>query len=116
MKIDYTFLMDYIPSSPGRVSMKDLTDRAGLTDERMTRKLVLAARINGEMICADENGYFSPTTDEEIVAYYRTARARALTTLYALKKTRHRLISAGFDVKAIEGRRDGNSKEKNTEG
>lgn len=98
-KVDYMFLEQYIPESPGRIHMKDLASRLGLKDTRELRQVILAARINGVIICADNDGYFLPTSDGEIAAYFKREYGRAITTLKSLKHTRKYLKTAGFGMK-----------------
>ena len=100
---DYSFFINAIPHSPGRISMKQLADRIGC-DERQVRSYVLAARINGELIGSDTSGYFIPVTDQELIDYYRTARRRAMATLRSLKVVRKRLAVASVHLRSIEGR------------
>ena len=93
----------FIPESPGRISMKGLSMLTGY-DERKVRSLVLAARISGELIGSDTRGYFIPSSVEELEAFYRAARKRALSTLSSLKAVRLKIKAA-----AVEGGRDGKS-------
>lgn len=103
MRRDYSYLTRYIPNSPGRINMSMLAAQVGC-EARVLRQHILIARINGEMIASDSEGYYMPVTDEEVALYYRTARKRAITTLRSLKRTRQRLIAAGYDISMIEGR------------
>lgn len=100
-------LIDYIPVSPGRISMASLALALG-ESERETRKHVTNARIAGEIIASDSEGYYIPTEAAEIAAYYRRHRKRAMTTLRGLKAVRKALRAAGVDVAEIEGRKHGN--------
>ena len=103
-------LIDFIPVSPERISMSSLARTLGQT-ERETRKLIATARINGEIIASDDNGYYIPTEAQEIASYYRRHRKRAMTTLRGLKAVRKALQAAGVDVKQIEGRERGKKEE-----
>ena len=100
-------IIDDIPHSPGRIRMKSLSQIRG-EDERLTRKRVADARIAGEIIASDDEGYYIPTEAAEIAAYYRRHRKRAMTTLKGLKAVRKALRAAGVDVAEIEGRKHGN--------
>ena len=99
-------IIDFIPLSPDRIGMKNLARALG-ESERETRKHVTNARIAGEIIASDSEGYFIPTGAAEIAAYYRRHRKRAMTTLKSLKAVRRALRAAGVDVAQIEGRRCG---------
>ena len=97
-------IIDFIPESPDRISMKGLSDKIGC-HPRDTRKLVLTARKSGEIIAADDRGYFIPVSNAELVSYYRDARQRAITTLVSLEPVRRYLKAQGVDLKEIEGRK-----------
>ena len=99
-------ITDHIPLSPDRISMRSLALKLGET-ERETRKHIETARMNGEIIGSDEQGYYIPTNAHEIATYYRRHRKRAMTTLKCLKAVRKSLRAAGIDVAQIEGRTNG---------
>ena len=96
-------LLEHIPLSPGRIHMRHLAEACHV-NERQIRDLISTLRIDGELIGSDNEGYYIPASTEELVRYYRTQRARAITTLRSLKQTRRHLIEAGMDLSALEGR------------
>ena len=94
-------IIDFIPLSPDRIGMKNLARTLG-ESERDTRKRIEEARINGEIIAYDNDGYFIPTEAHQLASYYRMHRKRAMTTLKSLKAVRRALQAAGVDVRQIE--------------
>ena len=48
--------------------------------EREVRSIVNEARLAGHMIVGDDNGYYLPETDGELLDYYFRLRSRANTT------------------------------------
>lgn len=99
-----------IPHSPNRVHMNVLASLWGKS-EREARREIESYRMRGTLIASDGGGYFIPTSIEEIAAYYRRHRKRAITTLRSLKETRRFLKSSGIDLSQLEGR-TGGKKEK----
>lgn len=97
----------FIPNSPDRISMSDLSIKIGCSDREL-RKCINTARAAGEVICSDDRGYFIPVSDNEVLKHYRSARKRALSTLKGLKAERKRLKAAGVDVRPIEGKKKSN--------
>ena len=88
-------ITSFIPVSPGRIGLKRLSKMLNV-DDRTVKKMILTARLNGEIIASCETGYFIPSTVEELETFYRTQRKRALTTLTSLKAVRAKL-------KAVKG-------------
>lgn len=97
-------ILDCIPPSPDRVSRDELS-RMFDVPVREIQRCVTNARLDGEIIGSDERGYFIPQKPQEMAAFYRTHRARAMTTLKSLKAVRRALQAAGVDVRKIEGRK-----------
>ena len=96
-------ITEFIPSSPGRISMSKLAELLEVS-ERDVRRIVLSERLNGELIGSDGDGYYIPSTIDELSVYYRLARSRAMTCLKSLKTTRRRLKENGVNLSVIEGR------------
>ena len=96
-------LLDLIPEGRGNaISMKDLAGLLNCT-VREVRKAVFNARIDGEVICGTDAGYYLPATREELKEYYTLRRGAALSSLKALKGARIRL--AEFS-KAEDGKKE----------
>lgn len=95
-------ITDFIPKSPGRISMSALAALLEIS-ERDVRKLVLAERKRGTLIGADNDGYFIPTDTEELRTYYILAYSRAMTTLKSLTPVSNHLQNNGVDMKALRG-------------
>lgn len=89
-------ITDVIPTGEERaISMAALARALDIT-ERDVRKAILQARMAGSIIAGTGSGYFIPDTDEELLTYYRIAKARGLTTLASLKATRRELKERGI--------------------
>lgn len=98
-------IIDMIPTGEDHaVSMPSLA-RALDVSEREVRQIVLRARMAGGIIAGTASGYFIPDSDEELLAYYRMAEARSLTTLASLKATRHELKRRGISPAEISRKR-----------
>ena len=90
-------IYDTIPrGEENAVSMAELA-RRWETDERETRQLIYSARKDGELICSSVRGYFRPTSDAELLAWYRTAKSRSIGTLESLRTARRTLIEHGVN-------------------
>lgn len=61
------------------------------TDQRGLRQIVRDARVEGLIICSGVDGYFLPTNREEVLKWYWTAHAKAISGLEPLKPARHYL-------------------------
>lgn len=68
----------------GAVNLESLSISAGLS-ERTTKKEVLQARLRGELILSDENGYYLPSCADDIRRYVRKRNAYLKTAHAALK-------------------------------
>lgn len=83
-------LLDLIPKGRGNaIGMKDLAMVLGIS-ERETRKAIHKARLDGEVICGTDAGYYKPGSDAEAWEYITIASARCLSGLKALKAARTR--------------------------
>ena len=102
----YMAVLDRIPKSPGRKSAPVLAEEMG-NSERKNRMIINKLRAGGEIICADDRGYFIPATEAELIAHYRKLRCSAVSMLKTLKAERKKLIAAGVDLAKIEGRKHG---------
>lgn len=60
----------------------------GLADSRSLRKLIAKARMSGAVICSSVDGYYLPQNRQEIQRFYKTTRAKALSTLEVLRSAR----------------------------
>ena len=81
----------------------------GLADSRSLRKLVARARLDGAVICSCENGYFLPENRSEIEKFYKTTRAKALSTLTILRSARVALSATDGQLEIDEVIFDGKS-------
>lgn len=100
----YMAVLERIPKSPERKGAPVLAAETGNT-ERKNRMIINRLRAEGEIICADERGYFLPATEAELTAHYRKLRGSALSMLKTLKAERKKLVADGVDVGKIEGRK-----------
>lgn len=82
-------ITDFIPYGlQNAISQEELAARTGF-DHRTIRKLVLNARLAGELICStcdgDNGGYYLPADQNEAIIYYRNQTSRIETAKAALK-------------------------------
>lgn len=78
-------LLAFIPEGEDNaISMYALSSFLGLS-ERQTRKIVELARLDGNVICSNDSGYFVPETVEELLRYERRVRARIRTAFKTLE-------------------------------
>lgn len=110
MNSNTDILLQYIPASPDRISLKELSTKLGFID-RYTRDFVKTARMEGALIASDNRGYYVPVTKEELTKYYCTFHKRAMTALKSVKAARKMLVAMGVNVAAIERRRHEDTKE-----
>lgn len=89
--------------------MRLLAELTGMNCREL-RRAICSARIGGTVICASDDGYFSPETLEELRDYYKSRYRSAMTTLRGLKEVRRQLIENGVDVLSLEGRKHGKKK------
>ena len=83
-------VIDLIPEGRcNAIGMKDLAMVLGIS-ERETRKAIHKARLDGDVICGTDAGYYKPGTDAEAWEYIAIASARCLSGLKALKAARTR--------------------------
>ena len=66
------------------ISLENLAISTGLP-ERAVKREVLNARLNGELILSNENGYFMPSDPGEIKSYVRKRKAYLKTAHAALR-------------------------------
>lgn len=72
------------------VSMSTLSSILGIKS-RVLRSLIVEARRAGNIICSNDNGYFLPANNDELLRYYRLVTARMCTTSSCLKPVRRKL-------------------------
>ena len=78
------WIMEYIPvGAEHSIHMKTLGNLLHI-DTRAVRSLIHAARLNGEIICGTNDGYFQPQTEEELDRWIRRAEASVKSTCIAL--------------------------------
>ncbi len=97
-------ITDYIPyGEENAISNKDLAIVTG-TKDRVARRLVYQARVNGEPICSTceerKGGYFMPANEFEARIYYRQQRSRIKSAIAALNGVK----------KYLKERSDGNGR------
>lgn len=101
-------LLSMIPlGEENAIHMDDLANILDV-EGRDVRREVLNLRKRGRIIASSQNGYFIPTTNGELLRYYRKARGRALTTLSSLKRTRRVLREMGLNP---DGKEDSDNEE-----
>ena len=92
----------FIPNGKeNAVSMRYLANILDVA-ERDIRQAILNARLQGEIICGTQFGYYTPADDSELTEYYYYARTRALTTLRSLKATRKRVVDIEASLSETE--------------
>lgn len=85
-------LTDLLPKGKeNAILAKDLCMVLGINDTRKLRKMVEAARMNGELILSNmkTGGYYIPKNKEEIKEYYKTMSKYAESikkSIYTAKK------------------------------
>lgn len=86
--IDANKILALIPTGKDNaISMEYLSNILGVS-KRDIRQCVLNARLEGNIICGTQYGYYLPADDSELREYYYYALTRALTTLKSLKTAR----------------------------
>lgn len=73
-----------LPGKKNAISMADLAHVVNIP-ERSLRLEILQARINGELICSCEQGYFMPESVDDIREYVISRKAFLKTAGKALK-------------------------------
>ena len=78
-------ITDFIPI--GKENATSMTDLAHIANvpERSLRAEILRARINGELICSCDRGYFLPESVDDIKEYVVSRKAFLKTAGKALK-------------------------------
>ncbi|MBQ9258174.1 MAG: hypothetical protein IJ181_13820 [Acidaminococcaceae bacterium] len=91
-------LYDLLPTGRGNaISMQKLADLTG-SRPRQVRQAIFNLRTDGLIIAGDSNGYYIPADDQELISYYKTAKARGLATLASIQSARKALQQAGIDT------------------
>lgn len=95
----HAFLLDLIPHGQSNAVGGKSLDNALKCNERTRYLLIEQARKDGAIICSCDRGYFQPETHAEMLTYYETAHARAISILSTLKATRRELVKNGVKVR-----------------
>ncbi len=95
----HAFLLDLIPHGQSNAVGGKNLDNALKCNERTRYLLIEQARKDGAIICSCNEGYYQPETHAEMLTYYETAHAKAITILTTLKATRKALVESGVKVK-----------------
>ncbi len=95
-------ITDYIPyGEENAISNKDLAIVTG-TKDRVARRLVYQARVNGEPICSTceerKGGYYLPCNVSEAYAYLRQQNARIKSARSALRGVKKYIKENGGNV------------------
>lgn len=81
-------ILDYIPSGKDNaVSMRYLAVILS-TDTRKIRSMVHNARISGHVVIGDENGYYKPECEEDLIGWIRKETAALRSKNMALQSAR----------------------------
>ena len=89
MKHDVDILLSILPhGEQNAISGDSLISTLSISSVRQLQKLIARARISGALICSCESGYFLPENRSEIEKFYKTTRAKALSTLTILRSAR----------------------------
>lgn len=80
------------------ISAAELTKAVGLSDTRITRKIIEKARCAGSVILSDDNGYYLMSEDteqalRELESYVRRVDARCISNRAAAKSAKALLKS-----------------------
>lgn len=78
------------------IHLADLVRLTGL-ESRIVRKRIETLRRRGYVICADESGYYYPTSFLELSRYIRRTERQAKSILFTLKAARRRLAELSSD-------------------
>lgn len=82
-------LLSILPHGEGNaISGDSIISILGIQSVRSLQKMIARARLSGEVICSCDSGYFLPNDRSEIEKFYKTTRAKALSTLTILKSAR----------------------------
>lgn len=82
-------LLAILPTGEGNAaSTEQIVNFLGLSSDRVLRKLIAKARMDGAVICSCENGYFLPSNRSEIERFYYVTKKKAISTLAVLKSAR----------------------------
>ena len=93
-------LLEIIPrGEQNAIHTKELSRRM-LTNDRAIIREIHEERCKGNIICSSKKGYYLPDGINEVHAWYKSARKRALSTLSCLKTARKMLKDAGIDPDA----------------
>ena len=96
-KSPHRAILDRIPDgSQDAVSMRDLASSLGEVD-REVRLRILKARCDGNIIAGTDQGYFIPTTVEELREYVRRNEQRVKTSCVALAPAKRLLKEVDCD-------------------
>lgn len=82
--------------SDNGVHLADLVRLTGL-DSRIVRKRIETLRRSGHVICADESGYYFPSTYAELSHYVRRTEKQARSIFLTLRSARRRLAELSSD-------------------
>lgn len=95
----HAFLLALIPHGQSNAIGGKTLDNILKCNERARYLLIEQARKDGAIICSCNEGYYQPETHAEMLTYYETAHAKAITILTTLKATRKALVECGVKVK-----------------
>lgn len=78
------------------IHLADLVRLTGL-ESRIVRKRIETLRRSGHVICADESGYYFPSTYAELSHYVRRTEKQARSIFLTLRSARRRLAELSSD-------------------
>lgn len=95
----HAYLLNLIPHGKDNAILGRDLENVLKIDPRTRYSLIESARRDGLIICACDRGYYQPETHAEMLSYYETAHARAVSILSTLKATRRELVKNGVKVR-----------------
>lgn len=94
--VKFSEILEYIPEGKeNAVSMRYLADLLN-KDTREIREKVLKARIDGHVIIGDENGYYKPSCEADLIGWIRRSEAALESKNKALLGARRALLEGRY--------------------
>ena len=95
-------IMNYIGFGPDNAVKRKVLMQLLDADRRKVEIMVHDARVDGELICANDDGYFQPTTEEEIKRWLDRERSALRNRELALMGAKKALAEGKYPSEAGE--------------
>ena len=97
-------IMDYIGFGADRAVKRKVLQQQLDVDRRKIEVMVHDARVDGQLICANDDGYFQPTTEEEIKRWLNREQSALRNREQALMGAKKALAEGKYpSVSQMEG-------------